>query len=188
MSFYLPEVLWSNQVETDRLGTLFTMFLREVKIPDDLRRELLWPSHIPLPSLEDPTGDEPNVDDEVSSLLTPLGDPFPSYLYDPRHMLCAQCLGDVLRSKFWSWWEVHRKLPPVSAPDQPNCSGGYDCVKQLFADHAAQYNVSSLYGELPFPVLSILTDFVSTGVLTPGGCNHLDLSLLLPLHVPYDYQ
>jgi hypothetical protein len=36
-----------------------------VKIPDDLRCELLWPSHIPHPSPEDPTGDEPDADDPL---------------------------------------------------------------------------------------------------------------------------
>ena len=156
MSIYLPAGLWTNQVETDHLGTRFTTFAfkRQVNI---LLRELLWPSHIPLPSLENPTGDEPDAGEAISSLAKvplPLPDCFPNYTHDPRHMLCQSCLKDVLRSKFWSWWEVQRRLPPVSAPDQPNCQRGLDCNQQILRDHAAMYNVSGSFDKPRLPALS----------------------------------
>ena len=165
ISIYLPAGLWTNQVETNRLSTRFTTFAfkrqvnipRQFNIPDYLLRELLWPSHIPLPSLENPTGDEPDAAEAISSLAKvplPLPDCFPNYTHDPRHMLCLSCLKDVLRSKFWSWWEVQRRLPPVSAPDQPHCRCGLDCNQQILRDHAAMYNVSGSFDKPRLPALS----------------------------------
>ena len=154
---YIPSKLWTNQVETNRLSTQFTIFAYKVKIPDDLIRELIWPSHVPLPSLENPTVDEPDACEAISSLVKvplPLLGRFPDYIYDPRHMLCLSCLEDVLRSKFWSWWEVQRRLPPVSAPDQPDCWRGLDCNAQDLTDHAAIYNVSELFDKYRLPALS----------------------------------
>ena len=116
---------------------------REIKIPEDVLRTLLWPPHVPLPSLGDTTGDESNADDTGSTLVrAPLPDRF-DYVYDPRHMLCLSCLEEVFMHKFWSWWGVYRRLPPVSAPDQPDCWYGLDCTTQIQPDHAAKYNMSS---------------------------------------------
>jgi len=157
-SILMPKV-WTNQVEIKRLGTRFKTCTvsQEIKIPDDLLCELLWPSHIPYPSLEDRTDDEFDVDETLASFAggsLPLPDRFAGFMYDPRHMLCESCIEDVLWSRFWSWWEVHRKLPPVSAPDQPDCCYGLDCKTQMHADHAANYNVSRLFDELRLPALS----------------------------------
>ena len=155
----LPAKLWINQVETNRLGThsITSAFEEYFDIPNELLHELMWPSHIPLPSLENPTDDEPDAGEAISPLVKvplPLPDHFPNYTYDPRHMLCLSCHKDVLGSKFWSWWEVQRRLPPVSAPDQPNCWRDIDCDLQGDTDHAAMYNVNGLFGELRSPALS----------------------------------
>ena len=155
---FLPAKLWTNHVETSRLATRFTtpVSKQQVNIPDYLLRELLWPSHIPLPLLENPTGDEPDAGGAISSLVKvplPLSDRFPSYTHGPRHMLCLTCLSDVSRSKFWSWWEVQRRLPPVSAPDQLDCGRGLDCDEQTLTEHAAMYNVSGFFDKLRSPAL-----------------------------------
>jgi len=154
---YLPGYLSSNHIEIDRLKTCFLVAFRTIYIPDDLRCELLWPSHTSLPSLEDTTDGEPSANETVPSLVTPLPVHFPNYIHDPRHMLCLSCLSDVLRSKFWFWWEVHRKLPPVNAPDRPDCWYGIHCRTQSRADHATTFNVSSLFDELCSP--TVLMDF-----------------------------
>jgi hypothetical protein len=103
----LPAKLWTNRVKINRISTRFTTFVskRQVNIPDDLLRDLIWPFHIPLPSLETERV-------TISSLVKPLPDCFPDYPYDPRHMRCLSRFEDVLRSKLWSWWEVQRRLPP----------------------------------------------------------------------------
>ena len=146
---YPPGRLWTNQVETNRLGTYFKLsaFERSFNVPDDLLRELMWPSHIPLPSLENPTDDEPDAGEAIFSFVN-------NYTYDPRHMLCLSCHKGVLESKLWPWWEVQRRLPPVSAPDQPDCWRGFDCDVQGDTDHASMYNVSGLFDELHSPALS----------------------------------
>ena len=167
ISIYFPAGLWTNEVETNRLGTRFTTFtvikipqlaiLPHLDIPDYLLRELLWPSHIPLPSLENPTGDEPDAGEAMSSLVKvpfPLPDFFPHYTHDPRHMLCQSCLSHVSMSKFWSWWEIQRRLPPMSAPDQPDCERGFDCNEQDLIDHAEMYNVSGFFDKLRLLALS----------------------------------
>ena len=151
--------LWTNQVETNRLSAHIktSAFSGRFNIPDDLLRELMWPSHIPLPSLENSTDDEPDAGEAISSLVKvpfPLRDHFPNYTYDPRHMLCLSCHESVLERKFWSWWEVQRRLPPVDAPDQPGCWRGIDCESQGDTDHASMYNVSGLLDELRSPALS----------------------------------
>lgn len=158
----VPSKLWTNQVETNRLKTYFMIIAFKIGIPDSLIRKLIWPSHVPLPSLENPslenpTVDEPDACEAVSSLVKlplPLLGRFPEYMYDPRHMLCLSCLEDVLRCKFWSWWEVRRRLPPVNAPNQPDCWRGLDCNAQELTDHAAMYNVSGLFVKSRLPVLS----------------------------------
>ena len=139
---YLSGHLSWNQIETDRLKTRFFIAYLTINIPDDLRCELLWPSHNSFPSLEDTRDDEPNANETLTSFVPPLSGHYSDYIYDPSHMLCLSCLGDVLKSKFWSWWEVHRKLPPVNAPDQPDCWYGLHCRTQRRLDHAAKYNVS----------------------------------------------
>ena len=168
----LPGSLWTNQVETNRLGTRFatSAFERYFNVPDDLLRELMWPPHIPLPSLENPTDDESDAGEAMSSLVNApwlLPDRFPNYTYDPRHMLCLSCHRDVLGSKFWSWWEIQRRLPPVSAPNQPNCWRGMCCDGQGDTDHATMYNVSDLFDPLASRI--ILTVLLSTGALIPFG-------------------
>ena len=141
---YIPGCLSSNEIETDRLKSRFPVAYRTVTIPDDLYRELLWPSHISLLPLEDTADDESSANETVSSIVTPLPPQISGYVHDPWHMLCLSCVGVMLRSKFWSWWEVHRKLPPVNAPDQPDCWYGLDCRTQRDASHAGKYNVSGL--------------------------------------------
>lgn len=152
---YLPEYLSSNQVETERIRAHLSVDDRKIYIPADLVCKLLWPSHVPHPSLADTTSDECDAKEIVSLLRVPLPVRFPGYTYDPRHMLCVTCLRGILRSKFWSWWEVHRKLPPVNAPDQPDCSYGLDCKRQRNAYHATLYNVSSSFDELYLPATII---------------------------------
>ena len=143
----LPGGLSSNEVEIDRLRSRFPVVYQTVAVPDYLYRELLWPSHISLPPLEGTTDGESNASETVSSIVTPLPRlvrQFFDYVHDPWRMLCFSCLAGVLWCKFWSWWEVHRKLPPVNAPDQPDCWYGLDCQRQGHASHAGKYNVSSL--------------------------------------------
>ena len=146
-SVNIPGYLSSNEIETHRLKSRFLVVYQTLTIPDDLYRELLWPSHISLPPLEDTKDGESNASETVSPIGTALPrqfGQFVDYVHDPWRMLCGSCLGGVLRSKFWSWWEVHRKLPPVNAPDQPDCWYGLDCRTQRQASHAGKYNVSGL--------------------------------------------
>ena len=164
----LPGYLSLNQIETDYIKTRFVIAFRAIFLPHDFHCELL----------EDTIDGGPNANDMPPSLVTPLSNHYPEYIYDPWHMLCMSCLGGVADGKFWSWWEVHRNLPPVNAPDQRDCWYGLDCKRQRRVEHAAKYNVSSLFDELCLP--TVLIDSVSIGAPT-GVCNRRDRQQLLPL-------
>jgi len=151
--FCLPICLRKNQVEIDRLGTHSRVIPPRIKIPDNLRCELLWPSHIPHLSLEGPRGDGPGDDETVGPLVRATIMLFPAI-----NMTLGTCCAFRVSTVCWGasfghGWEVLCKVPPVSAPDQPDCWYGASCKTRRCADHAAQCNVSGLFDELRLPVL-----------------------------------
>jgi hypothetical protein len=152
-TFTLPGNLSSNLIERERLGKCFTLSDHAmIKIPGGLIRDLLWPPHIALLELEEATHDASEAICAPHNGTTrglQLLDGFHNYTYDPRHMLCYQCLIQILRVKFWSWWEVHYLLPLVNAADLPNCGYGLECQEQSLPDHATQLNVGRSYFACP---------------------------------------
>ena len=57
------------------------------------------------------------------------------YSYDPGHMLCWDCVVEILRQRFYEWWLAERKSPRVNskstAPCNPSNTNSYRSQFQI---------------------------------------------------------
>ncbi|EJD41032.1 hypothetical protein AURDEDRAFT_169817 [Auricularia subglabra TFB-10046 SS5] len=58
-------------------------------------------------------------------------------------LLCAPCLGSLIRGRFWAWWLVEKDSRPGAFARKPDCRHGYDCKLQALPwkdEHREKFN------------------------------------------------